>query len=732
MIGAAARLSMGAARGVAAALRALAPDAVSKRRPLASGSAEPPLSAFVSSVMRPELEQARAAVSHVLQGVPFLYPWRFESTPASSESPDESYLRHVREATFVIWLAGEETTGPVENEIREAIAAERRLLVFLLPAAKRADRTTALIEEVKPHTKLRKVAREDSLEVELEAAISDEIVRALKGKPGLGRDGRLDQLGRASRARLIDSWRAAGLERQLALELADDPAVGKPAAELRPADAAPVIVISGVVGVGKSLIGERLHQEAIARALTDGSAPIPVWLRAGECGGGLQVAVRERCAGLGNPELQGAFIVVDAADEAGPARAEELLGEARILADTWLTTSCVISSRPFPALTGLEEVRKVHELSEEEGRALIARVTSEGEASITRSWPANMREAIKLPLFALMIAAVYRAHDGLVPHSRAQLIEATIADRLRVDDDETRTLLRRLAVSVIRRGVPEIQASELGSQEEVEKLMATRLVSSRGQRLFFPLILFAQWFAAETFEGLEGAELDRRLEQIAEAPDDWLYPLAIFSARASAADADTLLGPIARRQPGFASQIVEDGISRWGTLEDDSPVPQKGTAEELRRSMSAWVEGIEPLAQLIAPVDRNGALRPVASRAEGGRLITSWYRGEKILPPASQLPPEVDLFHHDLAPDWYFTQSGPPAAQASWAWRWALEALRINLTDVLKARALRLDAGPIAEAELYAGALLLLGRGSGGQEPIAIAEGGLHVPARFL
>jgi hypothetical protein len=132
------------------------------------------------------------------------------------------------------------------------------------------------------------------------------------------------------------------------------------------------------------------------------------------------------------------------------------------------------------------------------------------------------------------------------------------------------------------------------------------------------------------------------------------------------------------------------------------------------------VDGIGPIAPLIAPVDDKGELLPVATRVEGGRLISAWYRGEEKRPVAFELPREVDLFGRH--PGWGPLRSGQPGRQASWAWRWSLEMLQYALQDILNGRALPVDAGPIFEAELYAQSLRFLGRGSGVQEPLAVSD----------
>ncbi len=88
---------------------------------------ERPLLAFISSVMRPEIQWARDAAVEALTKNPTLIAWAFEYTPASSEAADTSYLSKVREADVVVWLVGAITTPPVRDEIAEALAANKRI-----------------------------------------------------------------------------------------------------------------------------------------------------------------------------------------------------------------------------------------------------------------------------------------------------------------------------------------------------------------------------------------------------------------------------------------------------------------------------------------------------------------------------------------------------------------------------------------------------------------------------
>src|SRR5581483_2205014 len=340
-------------------------------------ASERPVKAFISSVMTPDVAWARTTTVQVLDEVPFLVAWAFEFTPASSEEVDQSYLRHVREADFVVWLVGGTTTQPVVSEITEALTHNGRLIVLLLPAEERDSATELLIARVRPHAKYRELATAtpEELRLELRTALGDEVVRALRGQPELGRLALIEEAGRASRARCIARWLAAGADAALAHELADEVSVGAPPAEATPSADRRVVVLSAEVGAGKSLAGERLHQRAIAACLADAAAPIPVWLRGRDIGGRmLREVVAESCAGLGEPRHQGLTLVIDGADEPGPATAFDLLTAARELAETWPNTGIVLTTRPIPSFGQAVEIVRVPPLEEMESLALTTRV----------------------------------------------------------------------------------------------------------------------------------------------------------------------------------------------------------------------------------------------------------------------------------------------------------------------------------------------------------------------
>src|SRR5204862_4206694 len=126
-----------------------------------------------------------------------------------------------------------------------------------------------------------------------------------------GRVARLEELGRASRARCIARWKAAGLGETEACTLADDPSTAAPDDSLAPSDTQPLVVLVGEFGAGKSTIAERLFQRAIARAKDSADAPIPFYLEAMHLSGQLAQVIEAGATGLGDPHLQGVFVVID-------------------------------------------------------------------------------------------------------------------------------------------------------------------------------------------------------------------------------------------------------------------------------------------------------------------------------------------------------------------------------------------------------------------------------------
>ena len=233
----------------------------------------------------------------------------------------------------------------------------------------------------------------------------------------------------------------------------------------------------------------------------------------------------------------------------------------------------------------------------------------------------------------------------------------------------------------------------------------------------FPLPILQQWFSAHALaEGLVSlSEIGRSGAML----DRWRYALVIAAGLFDHDRATDLLAPLARKHPGFVSQIVGEGLTKCGL--DDAVPAASGTdaAERIRQAMDALVSGLGPLAKLIAPLQRSGDLRPVAARISGARLTVGWYRGRSGRPPASELPQDFSI---SPSPELTMYRNANPGRHSAWAWPWALETLTAKMSKVLRSRRLRSTAVASRREEAWYAALALLNRGHFDAGPIKLED----------
>ncbi|MYG37033.1 MAG: DUF4062 domain-containing protein [Gemmatimonadetes bacterium] len=181
---------------------------------------ERPIKVFVSGVMRPEFEKVRGETVGTLNEIPEIEPWAFEHTPGISEPAEEAYLRHVRESDIVVWLVTAPTTEPISDEVKEAIAARRKLWILIIdPRDQWSDATTSLVDHARRDAKWIEPNRCGGLRTALQMTWKDEVVRAVRGTPGMGRAAKLASMDRASRGRCISRWLGAGVPRDIAVQM---------------------------------------------------------------------------------------------------------------------------------------------------------------------------------------------------------------------------------------------------------------------------------------------------------------------------------------------------------------------------------------------------------------------------------------------------------------------------------------------------------------------------------
>lgn len=472
----------------------------------------------------------------------------------------------------------------------------------------------------------------------------------------------------------------------------------------------------GEAGIGKSLTVERLHQSAIARNREDAGAPTPVYLDARDDFGALASAVEAAAVGLGNPHVQGGALVIDSAEDQGGARASELLTQARTLVNTWPQTTVVMAGRPLLQLQEAEETVEVAPLTEEQAWDLVSKHAGY-EIRSAWGWPRSIADAVTRPLFAILLGLQLRDRSFWRPKSTGELLsslsERVVSGKMGPD---ARAVLERLAVLSTDRGGASVPCAEIGKRADLDEVLKSGLVLERSGSVRFSLPIVEQWYAAQSLA--RGGPPVRDLLHDARRLEWWRYPLVIVAGTLSHDDVSTLLQPLAASDPGLTAQIVDEGLARWGSWEDAPAAPALEAGRRIRAAMAAWVQGLGPLAPLVAPLTSEGKLRSLGVGAGEFDLTTSWYEGLDEIDEVVELG--ASLFS-DRDPRWRSFYGEPPRRQSAFAWRRTLDELVGELSKLLQNRGLPVEEGPIAHEAAWMAALALTGRGSLDHRPVPVA-----------
>lgn len=535
-------------------------------------------------------------------------------------------------------------------------------------------------------------------------AIRDSVEELASGLGDPGRD--TDELEQESLARCAERWVTAGLSPAQAWAFAANPTVGAPGPGLREElESRRLAVVAGEFGSGKSLLLDRLLQRAIVHLREELGAPLPVYLEGWEVGGRLRDAVAEKtrslAGGRGDARTRGAYVLLDGAEEEGRAKAERLVREARILVDSWgPNTTVIVAGRPVPELAEDRERVEMPELTDEESDALIESILGEDRSfDIAYRSPASVREAVRRPLFAVLWASDMRERASHEPRSTGQLLSGLVERALRRPGAVAGVgQLRAFAATYIDNGGAPVPRAEAGTSLEVEGMLATGLISRRGDALAFSLRVIAEWLAVQAIEHdiVDARAIASDLARL----ERWRYPLAMAVNGFGYERVSPLLRPVAEAAPAFASQVLEtgleDGFVSFQLGREGPPMSPEEFGRRLREAMGSWVRGIGPLAPLIAPVRENGTLSTLGVSGTTDQVFhRSWYRGEV------DLGDVVPLHEHaeSTVPNWEWPSMRGVGTypQAAWVWRYALEDLRSELSRDLKEKSLPISGGLLAD-----------------------------------
>ena len=646
-------------------------------------SGEPPLVAFVSSHISDQTRWARKTVAAVLRQSGQFKPWLFEDAPASSEPLGDSYLTKAREADLVIWLVERETTEPVRDEILAARETNRRILTFRITPPPSDTGTESLITRV--GTKWDYVADSADLRGKLQAALGDEIVRAWRAAGRSTKPATLDTLSARSRSRCIERWLAAGILNMLAEGLADDPSIGLLQVPIFASNR--FAIIRAEIGSGKSLVAERLFQDALRLARTPGNEQTPIFLEAKHIRGTLEQTLSK--SGYEIVAGGSMLVIIDGLDEAPVKRRVELAQAAKRLTFECPSTRVLVTSRPLSDLSPNFDdfFIDIPLLNSEQTFALMTRVAGRHVDERT-FWnlPGSFIEAIARPLFAIL-AGVSQRGEPLepVPTGRllSKLVESSLG-RVNARQESADPLLRKLARLVMDRGGGPIHISDVSTYAEAAPLLRSRLIVEREGCLMFPLTILAEWFAARDLE--TGTPAADEMAANAERLHNWRVPFEMCVSEASEPNVFRLMRPLAFQRPAVAANILIGAFS--DRMHDDidhlQPLPHwRQFGERLRDAMAAWTGGLGPLASLVAPVHRDGRLQTVGVGIyDPSTVVVSWTR-RTITDEVIELPDgHVDDEWLMSTVRYRFT------AHNGSAWQWALDHLRDEVSTLLERREL--------------------------------------------
>ncbi len=334
-----------------------------------------------------------------------------------------------------------------------------------------------------------------------------------------------------------------------------------------------------------------------------------MYLKAQQVAGQLQKNIEEEISKRGQSLSQGIAAIIDGADEAGSNLATDLLSEARVIVNTWEKTTLVITSRPIPALTETEEAVHVLPLKDDEACALIQRFSTQVLPLFMASqWPDSIQNAIRRPLFAILLGIYLKSRSILAPNSPGDLLSNLVERSLqqaRAKNSNIEQILRRLAVLVTDHSRGLVSKTEVGAlTSELQLLLESGLVVEDSGIISFPLPVLAQWFAAQSLSAgmVDSDDLSNDLGRL----ERWRYPLAILIGSYEHNNVSKILIPIVSKHPAFIAEIVTEELARtrWSFTQPISLPPSDECGRRIRTAMQSWIDGISPLSELIAPIRR--------------------------------------------------------------------------------------------------------------------------------
>ncbi len=550
----------------------------------------------------------------------------------------------------------------------------------------------------------------------------------------------LEHLLISSRSRCMVKWRVLGVTAEEAKDLVDIAEIGALRSDLPPNSSNPVRLLLADIGAGKTLAGERLHQQSILKAQQDESVLWPIRLEGRPPPGRLYETIISHLQSSslhlnGHREFlhgRGVDVVIDDAPSESSATVLQTLDDARHLVGIFPGSTVVILSRPASNLLKEGETTYLPNLTWDESQALIGRFIDipHFDYRLSQHSTASVANAIVKPLFAILLAVYLREHNSRFPSSTGQLLHDLTQkafDRAEIQKSAAALLLQKLAVAILKRSSA-ILSTELFSKEELGQLLDTGLIVEEGRTVRFLLDVLTEWFGYESLVAGMVSPDERLSDSLLLVR--WLPSLSIFISESDHSKVSPFLFAIARKNPAFASILVFKNL-RFDWQEDQgvvNPPPWVDCAQRLQQSMMAWSDGLGPLASLVCPIGSDGKMQPIGGCVGGPYLAYGWYRGEENLEDIIQFPSEIATdFMNARVPrkkpmDWPIISRTGVGAQSAWAWRLTHEKIQSELSNLLHKRAFPLEDGAFSQEVAWQTALKLANKGSLYHRPLKLNE----------
>ena len=485
-------------------------------------------------------------------------------------------------------------------------------------------------------------------------------------------------------------------------------------------------LLLGDQGSGKSLASRRLFQRAVSDVIDDSSLPFPIFFEAREIREPVRRLIVERCVGNVDPHQQPVLVVVDGIDEMGSKDATRLLRDLEIHADANPKVSIFTTARPLPGLHRPPSIIKIPELDTDQAAQLIQRIVGDDIGPFNLAhWRDSVREAAKLPLFAIMIGAWLCRHSGHVRLSGYALVEDVAREALREspeNSEDTDRLLQLLAVETITSGggIRPHEVTRVAAQQRI--LNNSRLVREIQGTIDFALPIFREWYAARAI--LEGTI---SLADIDLTSDRWGIPLSIVAHSDDDVMARAAMEALASTNLGMASTVLKDNAPTTSSDDFGPSLPSDATAigEEIRRAMEIWQVALGPLFNALGPIDPEGKVPALGVCLDHDHLITGWYQGVDPVEPVVEFPAVRSPFRHhgtwEEARDWpvWTGRLGIPK-NGLWSWILTKDELVKRLKKAMDGHQLAYVAQEAVQELVWEFALDNIRRGSRHQGPIPV------------